>query len=396
MHRRRMATRSIGWVCGVLGLLLVGDRTCAATDDGGAAAQPSVREIAVRAERFTFTPNEIEVVEGETVRLTVEAVDVPHGFALADLGVTAVARPGQPPTVVEFVAGTPGRYRFACSVFCGNGHGDMTGVLTVVPVGGVIGGGGPDRVDDLAVDVVEPDFSLIAMPTTLRLPHNRLAFRLTHRFSRPLDGGPGYGNVLEDFFGFDSPALIGLELRYGLAPGAQVGVYRNNNRNIQIFGKYNLLWQRAGHGVGLDAYVSVEGTDNFREDYSPAFGAVLSKRFTDRAAVYIQPIWVGNSNKPLFHPEPQFSSDDEHSFLLGHGTRLRVLDTVYVSTEYVPRAAGFSNGDDQISVSLEKRAGGHLFQVNFSNGLGTSPAQVAGGGDNANWYIGFNIARKFY
>ncbi len=60
------------------------------------------------------------------------------------------------------------------------------------------------------------------------------------------------------------------------------------------------------------------------------------------------------------------------------------------------RVSGFSSGDDQISVGIEQRAGGHLFQVNLSNGLGNTPAQVAGGGDRNDWFIGFNITRKFY
>ena len=38
----------------------------------------------------------------------------------------------------------------------------------------------------------------------------------------------------------------------------------------------------------------------------------------------------------------------------------------------------------------------HLLQVNLSNGLDSSPAQVAGGADHEDWFIGFNITRKFY
>ena len=64
------------------------------------------------------------------------------------------------------------------------------------------------------------------------------------------------------------------------------------------------------------------------------------------------------------------------------GRRVRVLDTVYVSAEYVPRVSGFANGDDHLSVAFEKRVGGHLLQVNLSSGLGSSPAQVAGGADH--------------
>jgi len=41
--------------------------------------------------------------------------------------------------------------------------------------------------------------------------------------------------------------------------------------------------------------------------------------------------------------------------------------------------------------------GGHAFQLNFSNDLGTTPAQTARGQQGSDdWFIGFNISRKFY
>ena len=228
--RRRIVAPAAWTFLGLVAALTLcpGGASVRASDDVQ-EGQEARREITIRAEQFSFTPNEIEVVEGETIRLTLEAVDVPHGIAIADFDVTVVARPGGEPAVVEFQAETPGRFRFTCAVFCGNGHHGMTGVLTIVPASGRTTREAPDRVDDLAVDVVEPDFNLTTLPTTLRLPHNSFAFRLTHRFSRPLDGGPAYGNLLEDFLGFDSAAFIGLELRYGIGPGTQVGIYRNNN-----------------------------------------------------------------------------------------------------------------------------------------------------------------------
>ena len=54
-------------------------------------------------------------------------------------------------------------------------------------------------------------------------------------------------------------------------------------------------------------------------------------------------------------------------------------------------------GVTMISFGLEQRAGGHLFQLNFSNGFGTTLAQVARGGSRRDdWYLGFNLSRKFY
>ena len=49
------------------------------------------------------------------------------------------------------------------------------------------------------------------------------------------------------------------------------------------------------------------------------------------------------------------------------------------------------------SFGIEKRAGGHVFQLNFSNGFGTTMGQLARGGTGSeDWYLGFNISRKFF
>jgi len=89
---------------------------------------------------------------------------------------------------------------------------------------------------DVRLDPLQPDFNLAELPTALRLPPHKLAFRVTHRFTRPLGRGD-FGDLLSDFFGFDSGAQIGLELRYGLARGTQIGIYRTSDRTIEIFGQ---------------------------------------------------------------------------------------------------------------------------------------------------------------
>ena len=76
----------------------------------------------------------------------------------------------------------------------------------------------PERPDpDVRVDPLQPDFTLAALPTTLRMPMHKLAFRVTHRFTRALGEGD-FGDLASDLFGFDGGAQIGLELRYGLRP----------------------------------------------------------------------------------------------------------------------------------------------------------------------------------
>ena len=88
---------------------------------------------------------------------------------------------------------------------------------------------------------------------------------------------------------------------------------------------------------------------------------------------------------------------DNHTVMAGLGARLRVRPSAYLVAEVTPRLAGYDVGVNQVSFGLEGRAGGHLFQLNISNGFGTTLAQIAGGASNYDdWHIGFNIARKFF
>src|SRR6187551_1248262 len=80
---------------------------------------------------------------------------------------------------------------------------------------------------DLDPNLAQPDFTVVTLPTTLRLPRFKSAFRVTHRFTRPLGQGD-VGSLAEDFFSLDSSAMIGLEYRFGLWRGLQVGVYRTS------------------------------------------------------------------------------------------------------------------------------------------------------------------------
>ena len=52
---------------------------------------------------------------------------------------------------------------------------------------------------------------------------------------------------------------------------------------------------------------------------------------------------------------------------------------------------------NHLSFGIEKRVGGHSFQLNFSNYFATTLATIArGAGSGDDWYIGFNLSRKFF
>jgi hypothetical protein len=245
----------------------------------------------------------------------------------------------------------------------------------------------PDR----DVNLAQPDFTLAALPTTLRLARHGSAFRITHRFGRPLGDGD-FGDLVSDLFGFDSGAQIGLEYRFGLFRGAQIGIYRTSNKTIAFFGQYDVKNQRDGFPIGITAYGSMEGTDNFSDSYSPGLGVIVSREIGDRAALYLEPLWVNNTNVL-----PEELADDNDTVVIGLGARVRILQTVSLLVEGAPRVTGYDPGVDHISFGIEKRVGRHNFQLNFSNGFATTLADIARGGyNNDDWYIGFNITRKFY
>ena len=244
----------------------------------------------------------------------------------------------------------------------------------------------PDRDPNRA----QPDFTIVNLPTTLRVPRFKSAFRVTHRFARPLGAGD-FGSLAEDLFGLDSGAQIGLEYRFGLVRGLQAGIYRTSNRTIEFFSQYSALQQRDNGFVGLDIVASIDGTNNFRDSYSPALGVVVSHEIGTLGALYVEPIWVNNSN-----PLPSELVDDNSALLIGLGARIRIRPTVYLVGELIPRV-GYDPGVTHGTFGIEKRAGGHVFQLNFSNGFGTTMGQLARGGTGSeDWYLGFNISRKFF
>jgi hypothetical protein len=243
---------------------------------------------------------------------------------------------------------------------------------------------------DLDFNATEPDFTLVALPTTLRMPKFKSAFRVTHRFLRPLNEG-SFEDLLSDFFGLDNGAQIGLEYRFGILPRTQIGIYRTSDRTIEFFGQREVKAQSDTFPLTISALGAIDGTDNFSDSYTPALGAVVSRSLKTYAALYIEPLWINNSNL-----EPSELVDHNDTFLLGLAARLRVRPSVYLVFEGSPRVSGYGPGDAQMSFALEKRLGGHMFQLNVSNGVGTTFGQVARGGNSDNWYLGFNITRKFF
>jgi hypothetical protein len=251
---------------------------------------------------------------------------------------------------------------------------------------------------DAVLRPAEPDFALVSLPTALRLPRFGSAFHLTHRFSLPLNHTPS-GENFGRLFGIDSSAITGLEYRVGLMRNLQAGIHHSgDNRTWSFFGQYGMVRQDHGLPVDLTAFASIDiprvpvaGTTTFKRQASPTLAVIVSHTLKQRAAVYLEPIVAGHLFNEFGTP-----STSDNAFLVGFGGRIRVRPTVYVVAEAVPRVSGFKANTNHAAVGIEKRAGGHVFQLNFSNSFGTILSQLAQGGAPANnWHLGFNLTRKF-
>jgi len=94
-------------------------------------AQPAEQVIEITAKKFDYTPNRITLKKGVPVVLEFRTEDVLMGFNAPDLGTRADIIPGQVARV-HLVPNKVGTFAFFCDIFCGSGHENMTGTITVV------------------------------------------------------------------------------------------------------------------------------------------------------------------------------------------------------------------------------------------------------------------------
>ncbi len=96
----------------------------------------NVVDVYMTAVRSHFTPDQIEVNQGDTINLHItnleQAEDQTHGFTFDMLNVNLSLEPGKHANVTV-VADTPGVFPFYCTEFCSALHLEMTGYLLVKP-----------------------------------------------------------------------------------------------------------------------------------------------------------------------------------------------------------------------------------------------------------------------
>jgi hypothetical protein len=249
-------------------------------------------------------------------------------------------------------------------------------------------GAPPAQPDSFRPRPIEPDYRIINLPTTVPLPRLRSNFQMTHRFAGNLRRGD-FGFQASNLFGIDQGAAVGFEYRIAIVRRVHAAVYRVTlDKSFQFHGQVDAVRQTPSMPLSLSAVLSVEGSDNFQQHRAPALGVVASRTFADAAAVYAVPMWVHNTAAIL--------GLDRNTVFLGLGARVRVRPSVYLVGEVSPRVGGYAPSDPEFGFAVEKRLGGHVFQVNVTNTPGTTFSQTARGGAPDSLYLGFNLSRKFF
>ena len=185
----------------------------------------------------------------------------------------------------------------------------------------------PRASTDGQLNLAEPDYSIVNLPTTLRLPRFGSAFHLTHRFNENLRRDD-FGTQASNLFGSTRAQRSGSSTARRHAPSAGDRAADQHREDVPVLGQVRRdasIRGRAGLDFGL---LSVEGDDNFKQSYAPALGAVVSREITDRAALYATPVWVHNSAGG--------TGLNRDTFYVGFGGRLKITETLYVTGEATP------------------------------------------------------------
>lgn len=436
-------------------------------------------EIKITAKRFEFEPGTITVPTGKPVRLLITSTDVQHGFSIKELGISRDIK-ANATTIVEFTPTRAGIFQFHCSVYCGTGHEDMTGELIVTDEQTTATGNMQVKFDDNAPGVViveangeklridtrtktvarvddtevsaatqtqtpqpeqtehthqpasEPyDYRLVNVPTPKRVLKGSVNLYFTHRFSEPLRPVSESG---KDLLGLDSFAVSSFGLFYGVTDRLYVSAYRSPLcqrglcRTIELGVGYHLLDERDRSPLALSTYASVEGDDNFGQNYTYNLQFMMARSVSKYIHLFFSPALHLNANgQRRFNPRPRDFFPQEplasqfrlakHGGSFGFGANARIRPSISLLFEYTPRVGfklgrvvpifapgtglitGFSNDSEaELGFGVEKDIGRHTFSLTFTNTQTTTTSRYNSSNlvlPPSRFSIGFNLYRRF-
>lgn len=226
-----------------------------------------------------------------------------------------------------------------------------------------------------------------------------LDFRILHRFGAVNQG-------IKEFFGLDN-ASMRMGFDYGLGKNLTIGVGRTTLRKeLDGFIKFRPVHQATGSGGSPVSLIMVAGMSVItQENEDPAkevtlksrlgyyYQAIIGRKFNQRFSLQLSPTIV--------HRNEVLSNDDNNTYALGVGSRLKLSKRVAFVVDYFYVFNGLpkDQNNNPLSVGVDIETGGHVFQLHFSNASGmnerafiTETFNDWGRGDIQ---FGFNLSRVF-
>ncbi len=468
---------------GGLIFLLLGFTSEKAAAENLGTDDAQTREIHITARQFEFQPRTITLRNGKPVKLIITSMDVDHGFAIDDLGIDKKIPAGQS-REVTFTPDHDGKFRFYCSVICGDGHKNMSGEIIVTDGevspeskinvrfadddSGVViveSNGERIRIDTASKTVTRLDdsetppgtetsrtqpagveqkathrtveaygYHLVNVPTPKRVPRHSLNVYFNHRFSTPInEDNRTFGEQFENLFGLDGFSVSSFGFTFGITDRLYVNAYRSPVcqpglcKTIEIGLGYHLLDEAGRSPVALSAYASIEGNNNFKEEFTYNLQAMIARSVTEYVNLFFAPaIHINSNGQRRFNPRsenffPPVPLADKFELgtntgSFGFGVNARIRPTASLVFEYTPRIGfklgrveplfnedftqitGFKNrSEPEIGFGIEKRLGRHTFSLTFSNTQTTTTSRYNSSNlvlPPSKFIIGFNLFRR--
>ena len=93
---------------------------------------PNRPEFTLVARNFRYSPDRLDVSQGDLVTVTIRSEDIVYSFVIDEYRIVRRV-PAGGTTTVEFLTDRPGTFRFYSNLTSDSGHAEMQGELVVLP-----------------------------------------------------------------------------------------------------------------------------------------------------------------------------------------------------------------------------------------------------------------------
>jgi mono/diheme cytochrome c family protein len=240
---------------------------------------------------------------------------------------------------------------------------------------------------------------------TAEIPYQKqFLFFIGHRFIPKVSEG------YDSFYGLNGPAVILLSLGYSITDNLFVSAGRSNADDLVEIRSRFRLFQETGHSIPLslaiqnDLYwntLKLPGKDRWRSDaFTYTLQIITTKQITEKFSFAFVPGLIINPDTQIENEDPVVVFGIGGRYYLGKGLSFIMSYSPEVSGKRTQSLYGFYSirkHYDTLSVGIEKRIGGHDFQIFVTNSEGIATPHYATGGDlnfgDGNMRLGFSIYR---